>query len=160
MNQFQVSVTGNVSTPVRHSVTGRGSSVADFRLACTPRRFDKEQNQWADGRTTFVKVTCFGSLADNVTASLAVGQPVVVMGRLQVEENVRDQHTYRDAVVIASAVGPDLSRGTASFRRTAAARGPEVAPSPAQAVATAPAQAVVELPEHAHERLGAPHRAA
>jgi len=156
MNQFQVSVTGNVSTPVRHTVTGRGSSVADFRLACTPRRFDKEQNQWADGRTTFVKVTCFGSLADNVTASLAVGQPVVVMGRLQVEENVRDEHTYRDAVVIASAVGPDLSRGTASFRRTAAVRAPEVAP----AAATAPATAVVEVPENAPEHLGAPHRAA
>jgi single-strand DNA-binding protein len=154
MNQFQVSVTGNVSTPVRHAVTGRGASVADFRLACTPRRFDKEQNQWADGRTSFVKVTCFGSLADNVAASLAVGQPVVVIGRLQVEENVRDERTFRDTVVIASAVGPDLSRGTTTFVRTQATRAQEVA------AASAPADVHVDLPEHLTANPLAPQRAA
>jgi single-strand DNA-binding protein len=126
MNQFQVWVTGNVATQVRHAVTSSGITVADFRLASTPRRRDAEHG-WVDGDTTFVKVTCYKALADNVSASLGVGQPVVVVGRLRVEETSRDGHTYRDTVVVASAVGPDLSRGTAAFRRSSA----RATPSPA-----------------------------
>ena len=117
MNQFQVWVTGNVATPVRHAVTASGITVADFRLASTPRRRDAEHG-WVDGDTSFVKVTCYKALADNVSASLGVGQPVVVVGRLRVEETSRDGRTYRDTIVVASAVGPDLSRGTAAFRRS------------------------------------------
>jgi single-strand DNA-binding protein len=121
MNQSQVSISGNVATAVHHAVTGRGTSVADFRLACTPRRRDKEQGVWVDSPTTFVTVTCFASLADNVASSLGVGDPVVVSGRLEVKESVRDGRTYRDAVVTASALGHDLTRGTSAFTRTSRA---------------------------------------
>jgi single-strand DNA-binding protein len=130
MNQFQVWVTGNVATPVHHAVTARGTSVADFRLASTPRRHDKEQG-WLDGDTTFVKVVGFRALADNIASSLDVGQPVVVVGRLHVEETSREGRVYRDTVVVASAVGPDLSRGTATFRRSArASPGTQAPPTP------------------------------
>lgn len=155
MNQFQVWVTGNVATAVQHVVTSSGMTVAHFRLACTPRRFDKQQGAWADGSTSFVKVTCYRSLADNVTASLSVGDPVVVAGRLQVEENVRDERTYRDTVVVATAVGPDLTRGTAVFRRTAASR-VEVGPEPVpDAVPAHPSTAAWPTPA----RPGEPHAA-
>jgi single-strand DNA-binding protein len=118
MNQIQVSITGNVATPVHHAVTGRGISVTDFRLASTPRRRDKEQGVWVDGPTTFVTVTCFGSLADHVASSLSVGDPVVISGRLEVKESARDGRTFRDTVVTATALGHDLTRGTAAFTRT------------------------------------------
>lgn len=143
MNQFQVWVTGNVATPVHHVVSERGFSVADFRLASTPRRHDREQG-WLDGQTSFVKVTCFRALADNVASSLEVGQPVVVAGRLQVEESSRDGRVYRDTVVVATAVGPDLSRGTATFRRQPtrrpAADGPGGPPSDAATGPVEPAE--------------------
>jgi single-strand DNA-binding protein len=139
MNHFHTWVTGNVATPVQHVVTASGMTLAHFRLACTHRRFDKQQGVWVDNGTTFVKVTCYRSLADNVTASLSVGDPVVVAGRLQVEENVRDDRTYRDTVVVASAVGPDLTRGTSVFRRTGGSRpGAGRSPEPGGAAQAAP----------------------
>lgn len=159
MNQFQVWVTGNVATAVQHVVTSSGVTVAHFRLACTPRRFDRQQSAWVDAGTSFVKVTCYRSLADNVTASLSVGDPVVVAGRLQVEENVRDERTYRDTVVVATAVGPDLTRGTAVFRRTPGPRaegGPGPEPDPVvDAVPAHPPTAPWPTPA----RPGEPHAA-
>jgi single-strand DNA-binding protein len=159
MNHFQVWVTGNVATAVQHVVTSSGMTLAHFRLACTPRRFDRQQSAWVDGSTSFVKVTCYRSLADNVTASLSVGDPVVVAGRLQVEENVRDERSYRDTVVVALAVGPDLTRGTAVFRRTGGSRvesgrGPEPDPVGEPASAQPPS---VGWPTPA--RPGEPHAA-
>jgi single-strand DNA-binding protein len=118
MNQSQVSITGNVATPVHHAVTASGKPVADFRLACTPRRRDKEQGGWVDAPTTFVTVTSFGSLAMNVASSLGVGDPVVVTGRLEIKDSSRDGRTYRDAIVYASALGHDLTRGSSAFTRT------------------------------------------
>ena len=119
MNDFQAWVTGNVATPIRHRVTPGGSHVADFRLAST--------RKWTgrDGRvresTSFLTVRCFGPLADNTAARLYVGQPIVVSGRLEVDENVRDGQRYRDTVLLASAMGPNLSLGTTTFRRTVGA---------------------------------------
>ena len=56
--------------------------VASFRLACTPRRFNRRTETWSDGPTQWYTVTCWRSLADNVARSLRRGDPVVVQGRL------------------------------------------------------------------------------
>ena len=116
MNDFQAWVTGNVATPVRHRVAASGTHLADFRLATT-RRWTRRDGQ-ADESTSFLAVRCFGPLADNVTASVQVGTPVVVSGRLEVNEDERDGRRHRDVVLLASAVGPDLSQGTAMYHKT------------------------------------------
>lgn len=119
MNEFQGWVTGNVATPVRHRVAASGAHVADFRLAST-RRWTGRDGQVHEA-TSFLAVRCFGPLADNVASSLDVGQPVLVGGRVEVEENVREGHRYRDVVLLASGVGPNLAQGSTTFRRTVAA---------------------------------------
>jgi single-strand DNA-binding protein len=116
MNQIQVSVTGNVATPPRHAITPTGVAVTDFRLACTPRRKDKD-GVWGDGPTSWVTVSCFRRLAEHAASSLAVGDPVLVLGRLEVKENEREGRTYKDASVIATTLGHDLTRGTTAFTR-------------------------------------------
>ena len=55
-------------------------------MACTPRRFDKEQGRWTDGPTSFYTVRAWRGLADNLAASVAVGEPLLVWGRLSVRE--------------------------------------------------------------------------
>jgi len=57
------------------------------------------------------------ALATNVQASVSVGEPLVVRGRLKVRSELRDGQSWTGADIEASAIGHDLARGTAAFRR-------------------------------------------
>ena len=93
--------------------------VASFRLACTPRRFNRRTETWSDGATQWYTVTCWRGLADNVARSLRRGDPVVVQGRLEMRKYVNSQDVEVEAMEIdATAVGHDLARGTSQFTRS------------------------------------------
>ncbi|WP_420481606.1 single-stranded DNA-binding protein [Actinopolymorpha pittospori] len=70
-----ISISGNVATDLRFARSDRGTSLVSFRLASTPRRYDRSQGGWVDGRTTYVTVVCWRSLAENVAASVHKGGP-------------------------------------------------------------------------------------
>lgn len=116
MNETTVTVVGNVASDVRHVTTARGVSLASFRLASTPRRFDRNLG-WVDGTTSFYSVTCWRHLAEHVRSSVRMGEPVVVTGRLSVREWERDDRRGVTVEVDATSVGHDLSRGTSTFAR-------------------------------------------
>ncbi|MFI0150828.1 single-stranded DNA-binding protein [Streptomyces lydicus] len=121
MNDTMVTLVGNAATAVEHRQTTAGVTVARFRLAATSRRWDKAQERWTDGETSFYTVRSWRGLADNVAASVAVGEPLVVQGRLRLREGEqppeRGGQRWFSAEVDAVAIGHDLSRGTAAFRR-------------------------------------------
>lgn len=138
MNDFQAWVSGNVATPVRHRVAASGTHVADFRLASS-RRWTGRDGQGRES-TSFLTVRCFGPLADNVASSLDVGTPVLVSGRVEVDESLREGQRHRDMVVLATAIGPNLAQGTAAFRKTvSAAREGRAGPRPEQPRTSSPA---------------------
>ncbi|MBO1334062.1 single-stranded DNA-binding protein [Streptomyces sp. VRA16 Mangrove soil] len=116
MNETLLTVVGNVATtPVyRELPTG---PVSRFRLAVTPRRFDRVRNEWVDGHTNFFTVWANGPLGANVQGSITIGEPVIVQGRLKVRDEERGGQHWTSADIQASAVGHDLSRGTSAFRR-------------------------------------------
>lgn len=116
MNETLVTLVGNAATGVEYRETASGG-MARFRLAVTPRRWDREKQLWADGHTSFYTVWAWRGLASNVAASVSVGEPLLVHGRLKVREEEREgaHRTFVD--VEAVAVGHDLNRGTAAFRR-------------------------------------------
>ncbi len=116
MNETLVTLVGNAATAVDFRETATGG-MARFRFAVTPRRWDREKQLWADGRTSFYTVWSWRTLAAHLAASVSVGEPLVVHGRLKVreEEQAGQRRTFVD--VEAVAVGHDLSRGTAAFRR-------------------------------------------
>jgi single-strand DNA-binding protein len=119
MNETMITIVGNVATDLRFVRSERGTPLASFRLASTERRYDRGRGEWTDGRTSFVTVVCWRSLAENAAASLRKGDPVVVVGRLRVEPWEReDGRTGTSVEVVAHAIGHDLSRGTSAFRRT------------------------------------------
>ncbi len=126
MTDTMVTLTGNAATAVEHRYTKDGAAAARFRMACTPRRFDREQGRWTDGVTSFYTVRAWRTLADNLAASVAVGEPLVVRGRLTVREGEhppeRGGGRWFAAEVDAVTIGHDLTRGTAAFRRAARAR--------------------------------------
>ena len=118
MFDTQVTVVGNLVAEPRLSSTKDGQSVASFRLASTPRRFDRATGEWKDGDTLFTGVTCWRSLAENVYQSLKKGNSVIVIGRLSVRPYETKDGDKRQSVDIdAMAIGPDLSRVTTIIKR-------------------------------------------
>ncbi len=147
IHDAQVHLAGYVATDPKFKKVAGDTSSARLRVAYTARRRDKETGDWTDGPTSFVNVQCWRTLADNVSMSVHKGEPVLVMGRLQIRRFEDAEGTPRTAVEVeATSVGHDLTRGVAQFSRTrwhagaaaaeaaaAAARcrpGPRTAPSP------------------------------
>ncbi|MFE6098591.1 single-stranded DNA-binding protein [Streptomyces laurentii] len=116
MNETTVTLVGNVATNVEYRDTVTGG-MARFRFAVTARRWDRERAAWADGPTSFYTVSAWRTLAVNLAASVSVGEPLVVHGRLRIREEERDGRRKTFVDVDATAVGHDLTRGTAAFRR-------------------------------------------
>ncbi|MCX4762236.1 single-stranded DNA-binding protein [Streptomyces sp. NBC_01275] len=131
MNETLVCAVGNVATRPVYRDLATGAS-ARFRLAVTSRYWDREKSAWADGHTNFFTVWANRQLATNAQASLNVGDPVIVQGRLKVRTEVRDgQQTWTSADIDAVAIGHDLARGTSAFRRVGRPE-PAAAGSPQQ----------------------------
>ncbi|MEV0220286.1 single-stranded DNA-binding protein [Streptomyces sp. NPDC050704] len=116
MNETMVCVVGNVATQPVYRETASGPSTR-FRLAVTQRYWDREKDTWKDGHTNFFTVWANRALATNVQGSVSVGDPLVVRGRLKIRSEQRDGQSRTDVDIEASAIGHDLARGTAAFRR-------------------------------------------
>lgn len=118
MYETTVTIVGNlVDTPTLRR-TDSGVPVANFRVASTSRRFDQASGSWVDHGSLFLGVTCWRALAGNVASSMNKGDPVVLTGRLHTRQYQVDGQTRSRYEVDALAVGPDLARGSAVFRRS------------------------------------------
>ncbi|GAA1413736.1 single-stranded DNA-binding protein [Streptomyces thermospinosisporus] len=124
MNETMVCAVGNVATQPVHRELASGESTR-FRLAVTSRYWDREKGTWADGHTNFFTVWANRQLAANAAASLSVGDPVIVQGRLKVRTELREgQQGWLSADIDAVAIGHDLTRGTSAFQRRQRAEQP------------------------------------
>ncbi|MET8121766.1 single-stranded DNA-binding protein [Micromonospora sp. NPDC005189] len=114
-----VTIVGNVLTaPEWRRTTQSNTLVANFKVASTARRLDRESGRWVDGNSLRVRVNCWRKLAEGVAASVMVGDPVVVCGRLYTRDWTDDAGNHRTLYELeAVAVGHDLSRGRARFLR-------------------------------------------
>ncbi|MFV2114292.1 single-stranded DNA-binding protein [Micromonospora sp. LOL_025] len=114
-----VTVVGNVLTaPEWRRTTQSNTLVANFKVASTARRLDRDSGRWVDGNSLRVRVNCWRKLAEGVAASVMVGDPVVVCGRLYTRDWTDDAGNHRSLYELeAVAVGHDLSRGRSRFQR-------------------------------------------
>jgi single-strand DNA-binding protein len=121
VGETYVTVQGRVGGDVEYKdATSTKVALASFRLASTPRYYDRGEGGWADRPTTWFTVECWRTLAENVKGSLERGQPVMVMGRLKTTEWTDEKGERQSRTVIdAFCVGHDLARGTAMFRKSA-----------------------------------------
>jgi single-strand DNA-binding protein len=118
MSETMVTLIGNVATGVEYRESASGG-YARFRFAVTSRRWDRSRELWADGPTSFYTVWAWRSLALNLAASVSVGEPLLVHGRLRVREEDRAGQRRTSVDIDAVSVGHDLARGTSAFRRSA-----------------------------------------
>ncbi|MFE9691290.1 single-stranded DNA-binding protein [Micromonospora sp. NPDC005806] len=114
-----VTIVGNVLTaPEWRRTTQSNTLVANFKVASTARRLDRDSGRWVDGNSLRVRVNCWRKLAEGVAASVMVGDPVVVAGRLYTRDWTDDAGNHRTLYELeAVAVGHDLSRGRGRFLR-------------------------------------------
>jgi single-strand DNA-binding protein len=118
VNETVVTLVGNVATDVRTTTSQAGVPISSFRIASTTRRFERGRGGWSDLDTLYVTVLCWRALAENVAASMAKGDPVVVHGRLRMRQWTSDDGRSGTAVELeASTAGHDLSRGISAFTR-------------------------------------------
>jgi single-strand DNA-binding protein len=118
MTDTVLHMVGHVGTDVDHRRVGSGTDLATFRLATTPRRWDRNQRQYVDGTTNWISVQCWRSLAVHVRDSVRRGDPVVVIGKLKTEEWTKDGVRNSRFILEATAVGHDLSRGMSRFQKS------------------------------------------
>ena len=120
MNDPSITLTGWLGSAVTVREAG-GVTVAHFRVATTPRRFNRKTGEWSDAETQWYSVTAWRQLAGNCAASLHVGEPVVVHGRLSAEAWTNKAGiSVTSMEVEALFVGHDLSRGVSRFERVRA----------------------------------------
>ncbi|WP_051111867.1 single-stranded DNA-binding protein [Sciscionella marina] len=117
MNQTVLTVVGNVATEPVLRKTAEQIPVANFRLASTERRFDKELGQWVDGDTLFIAVTCWRKLAERVGETLRTGDPVLVTGKIVTKSFEHEGNMRTVTEMTGYAIGPNIARCSVSVRR-------------------------------------------
>jgi single-strand DNA-binding protein len=97
------------------------SGIAIVRLSIVTSRRVKDQasGEWSDADVTWWDCTAFKQLAENCASSLAKGMAVVASGRV-VQENWEDKEGQKRSklAVKIDAIGPDLTRATATVQKT------------------------------------------
>lgn len=118
-----ITVVGNLVDDPELRFTPSGSAVAKFRIASTPRTFDRQTNEWKDGDALFLSCQVWRQAAENVADSLSRGTRVIAQGRLK-QRSYEDREGVKRTVyeLDVDEVGPALSRATAKVTK-AAARG-------------------------------------
>ena len=124
MNDTMVTVVGNVVDSPRR-VSLQNGAVTNFRMASTARRYDSSQQAFVDAGTLWVDVECWNGLSSNVSASVSKGDPVIVRGALTTHSWESESGRRSTPRIRAFAVGPNLARGTAEFKRDRPARATE-----------------------------------
>ncbi|MEV0183837.1 single-stranded DNA-binding protein [Streptomyces sp. NPDC050625] len=119
-----ITVVGNLVDDPELRFTPAGVAVAKFRIASTPRQFNKTTNQWEDGETLFLTCSVWRQAAENVAESLARGLRVIVQGRLKQRSYEDGQGIKRTVYELdVDEVGPSLTRATAKVEKNPAGGG-------------------------------------
>ncbi len=113
-----ITVVGNLVDDPELRFTPSGAAVANFRIASTPRTFDKQTNDWKDGDALFLTCSVWRQAAENVAESLQKGMRVVVQGRLKSRQYETREGEKRTVFEIdVDEVGPSLKYATAKVTR-------------------------------------------
>jgi single-strand DNA-binding protein len=117
--ETNITVVGNLVDDPELRFTPSGAAVANFRIASTPRTFDRQTNEWKDGEALFLSCSVWRQAAENVAESLQKGMRVVVQGRLKSRQYETREGEKRTVFEIdVDEVGPSLKYATAKVTRT------------------------------------------
>ena len=117
--ETQITVVGNLVDDPELRFTPSGAAVANFRIASTPRTFDRQTNEWKDGDALFLSCSVWRQAAENVAESLQKGharrRPGPPASSRQYETREGEKRTVFEIEV--DEVGPSLKYATAKVDR-------------------------------------------
>jgi single-strand DNA-binding protein len=114
-----ITIIGNLVDDPELRFTPSGAAVANFRIASTPRTYDRQSGEWKDGETLFMSCAVWRQAAENVAESLQKGMRVVVQGRLKQRSFETREGERRTVVELdVDEVGPSLRNATAKVTKT------------------------------------------
>jgi single-strand DNA-binding protein len=114
-----ITVIGNLVADPELRFTPSGAAVANFRIASTPRTFDRQSNEWKDGESLFLSCSVWRDAAENVAESLTKGMRVIVQGRLvQRSYDTREGEKRTVVELQVDEIGPSLRNATAKVTRS------------------------------------------
>ena len=118
-----ITVIGNLVEDPDLRFTPNGAAVSNFRVASTPRTFDKQTNDWKDGDTLFLACSIWRQSAEHVAESLRKGDRVIVTGRLKQRVYETPQGEKRSVFELdVDEVGPSLKWRTVAHGEKSASR--------------------------------------
>ncbi|WP_335971759.1 single-stranded DNA-binding protein [Streptomyces sp. CA2R106] len=119
-----ITVVGNLVDDPELRFTPSGAAVAKFRVASTPRTFDRQTNEWKDGESLFLTCSVWRQAAENVAESLQRGMRVIVQGRLK-QRSYEDREGVKRTVyeLDVDEVGASLRSATAKVTKTSGGGG-------------------------------------
>jgi single-strand DNA-binding protein len=119
-----ITIVGNLVDDPELRFTPSGAAVANFRIASTPRTFDRQSNEWKDGEALFLSCAVWRQAAENVAESLQRGMRVIVQGRLKARSFETREGEKRTVFEIdVDEVGPSLKYATAKVAKTSRSGG-------------------------------------
>ncbi|MGI8888562.1 MAG: single-stranded DNA-binding protein [Nocardioidaceae bacterium] len=122
--ETNITIIGNLVDDPDLRFTPSGAAVANFRIASTPRTFDKQTNEWKDSETLFLSCAVWRQAAENVAESLQRGMRVIVTGRLKSRSFETREGEKRTVFEIdVDEVGPSLKSATAKVTKASRSGG-------------------------------------
>jgi single-strand DNA-binding protein len=114
-----VTVVGNLTADPELRFTGNGIAVANFTIASTPKKFDRQKDEWVDEEALFLRASVWREFAEQVSQSLAKGSRVIAQGRLK-QRSFENQSGEKRTVIELEVdeIGPSLKYATAQVTRT------------------------------------------
>lgn len=113
-----ITVVGNVVADPELRFTPSGAAVANFRVASTPRVYNRDTGQYEDGEALFLTCNVWRQAAENVAESLSKGMRVIVNGRLKQRSYQTKEGEQRTVFEIeVDEVGPSLKFASAQVNR-------------------------------------------
>jgi single-strand DNA-binding protein len=113
-----ITIVGNLVDDPELRFTPNGAAVAKFRVASTPRVYDKQEQAWKDGESLFLSCSVWRQAAEHVAESLAKGMRVIVQGRLK-QRSYEDREGVKRTVfeLEVEEIGPSLRNATAKVTK-------------------------------------------
>ena len=124
MNEPTTTLVGNLVADPELRYTPNGAAVCNFKVAQTPRTFDRQSNEWKDGEAIFMPCSIWREAAENVRESFKRGDRVIVTGRLKSRSYETKEGDKRTVIELeAEEVGASVKYATATIKRTEKSRG-------------------------------------
>lgn len=102
-------IVGNLAEDPTVSTLPTGGQVANLTIIANPRYYDRTANDWRDGEPIVIRSNAWGSLVENIAASLRKGTRVIATGRLKTNKYTDTKGIDRENLEMdIDAIGPDL----------------------------------------------------